>query len=63
MFKRLGYLLEHSGVDAPELIQACLERRSSGLVMLDPSTKAPGRIVRRWGLRVNVALGSPGGEW
>ncbi|MGD0255979.1 MAG: type IV toxin-antitoxin system AbiEi family antitoxin domain-containing protein [Acidimicrobiales bacterium] len=63
VFKRLGYLLEHSGVDAPELIQACLERRSSGLVMLDSSTKAPGRIVRRWGLRVNVALGSPGGEW
>jgi predicted transcriptional regulator of viral defense system len=62
VFKRLGYLLESSGIDAPELEQACLEHRSSGLVALDPSVKAPGRIVRRWGLRINVALGTPGGE-
>ncbi|MDQ2874353.1 MAG: hypothetical protein M3Y33_05920 [Actinomycetota bacterium] len=63
VFKRLGYLLEYSESDAPELIQACLERRSSGLVALDPSAKAPAHIVRRWRLRVNVALGAPGGEW
>jgi predicted transcriptional regulator of viral defense system len=63
VFKRLGYLLEHSGIDAPGLIQACLERRSSGLTALDPSASAPGRIVRRWRLRINVALGTPGGEW
>jgi predicted transcriptional regulator of viral defense system len=62
LFKRLGFLLEHSGADAPELIQACLERRSSGLAALDPSAKAPARIVRRWRLRVNVTLGTPGGE-
>jgi predicted transcriptional regulator of viral defense system len=63
VFKRLGYLLEHSRVDMPELVQACLERRSSGLVALDPSVKGPGRIVRRWRLKVNVTLGTPGGEW
>jgi predicted transcriptional regulator of viral defense system len=63
VFKRLGYLLEHSGVDAPALIKACLERRSAGLVALDPSVKSPGRIVRRWGLRANVVLGTPGGNW
>jgi predicted transcriptional regulator of viral defense system len=63
VFKRLGYLLEHSGIDAPELIQACMERRSSGLATLDPSIRAAGRIVRRWRLRVNVPLGTPGGEW
>ncbi|MGH3194900.1 MAG: type IV toxin-antitoxin system AbiEi family antitoxin domain-containing protein [Streptosporangiaceae bacterium] len=63
VFKRLGYLLEYSRVDAPELIQACLERRSSGLVALDPSVRAPARIARRWRLRVNVALGTAGGEW
>jgi len=63
IFKRLGYVLEHSGVDAPELVRACLERRSSGLVSLDPSVKTSGRIVRRWRLRVNVTLGSaPGGR-
>lgn len=63
VFKRLGYLLEHFGIDAPEVIQACRERRSSGLAALDPSVKVPGRIVRRWRLRVNVTLGEPGGEW
>jgi predicted transcriptional regulator of viral defense system len=63
VFKRLGYLLERSGVAAPELVQACLERRSSGLVALDPSVGTRGRIVRRWGLRVNDALGTQRGEW
>ena len=62
-FKRLGYLLEHSHVETPTLVAACLERRSSGLTKLDPAAGAPGRIVRRWGLRVNVALGSPEDEW
>jgi predicted transcriptional regulator of viral defense system len=62
-FKRLGYLLEHSRVEAPALVEACQKRRSSGLAKLDPAADAPGRIVRRWGLRANVALGSPGVEW
>lgn len=62
-FKRLGYLLEHSHVEAPDLVDACLARRSSGLAKLDPAADAPGRIVRRWGLRMNVTLGSPGDEW
>lgn len=56
VFKRLGYLLEQSGVDAPDLITACLERRSAGLTTLDPSVRAHGRILRRWGLRINVTL-------
>lgn len=63
VFKRLGYLLEHSPVGAPVLVEACLARRSSGLAKLDPGANAPGRIVRRWGIRANVALGSPGDEW
>jgi predicted transcriptional regulator of viral defense system len=62
VFKRLGYILEHRRSEAPELVEACLSRRSSGLAKLDPAADGPGRIVRRWGLRVNVALGSSGGE-
>ena len=54
VFKRLGYLLELLNIAAPELLDACRERRSSGLAALDPSVKAKGHIVRRWGLRVNV---------
>jgi predicted transcriptional regulator of viral defense system len=63
VFKRLGFLMEHLGVDSPELIHACLERRSTGFASLDPSVDARGRIVRRWGVRVNVTLGTPGGDW
>jgi predicted transcriptional regulator of viral defense system len=63
IFKRLGYLLEHSGIQAPDLVESCLARRSAGLIALDPSVKTPGRIVRRWGLRANVPLGTPGGDW
>jgi predicted transcriptional regulator of viral defense system len=63
IFKRLGYVLEHASEDAPRLIEACLARRSSGLAKLDPSAQKGDRILRRWGLRVNVALGQPGGEW
>jgi predicted transcriptional regulator of viral defense system len=62
IFKRLGYLLENSHAEAPDLVEACLARRSSGLVKLDPAAEGPGRIVRRWGLRVNVALASPGDD-
>jgi len=60
VFKRLGYLLEHGKAEAPKLADACLARRSSGLAKLDPASEIPGRIVRRWGLRVNVSLGSSG---
>jgi predicted transcriptional regulator of viral defense system len=63
VFKRLGYLLEHSVSDAQGLTEACLARRSAGLAKLDPSAKDAGRILRRWGLRVNVTLNTPAGEW
>lgn len=60
VFKRLGYLTERLGIDAPALIDACRGRRSAGVIALDPAVKAPGRIVRRWGLRDNVALPDAG---
>lgn len=62
-FKRLGFVLEHLDIDALGLVAACLERRSAGLVALDPSVQLKGRIVRRWGIRANVRLGTPGGDW
>ncbi len=56
MFKRLGYLIEALALDAEDLLAVCRERRSAGLIALDPAVKARGRIVRRWGLRDNVGL-------
>lgn len=62
VFKRLGWIAELLGVDGP-LIAACADRRSSGLTRLDPTVDAPGRIVRRWGLRVNVELAERRDDW
>jgi predicted transcriptional regulator of viral defense system len=63
VFKRLGFILERAGELAPDLIAACLERRSAGLGTLDPSVAYKGRIVRRWGLRANVELRRAGDDW
>lgn len=60
VMKRLGYLLETLKIDAPLLVEACLERRSSGLTKLDPSSKNPGRIMKHWGLRINATVQSKG---
>jgi len=56
VFKRLGYLLETLEVDAPDLIETCLSRRSAGLAKLDPSIRNGGRITKRWGLRINAQI-------
>ena len=63
VFKRLGFLLEarERDVGTDALVEHCLQRRSSGINALDPSIGARGRIVRRWGLRINANL-SPGEE-
>jgi predicted transcriptional regulator of viral defense system len=64
VFKRLGFLLETretpAGLDTGHLVEACLERRSAGVTALDPSSAARGRILRRWGLRINVNLSDNG---
>ncbi|MDQ2728409.1 MAG: type IV toxin-antitoxin system AbiEi family antitoxin domain-containing protein [Actinomycetota bacterium] len=62
VFKRLGWLLELEGEDGI-LLERCRARRSAGLVKLDPTVRGDGRIVRRWGLRVNVALDERGDDW
>jgi predicted transcriptional regulator of viral defense system len=56
IFKRLGYLVEALGRDAPDLIEACQERVSTGVSALDPDGPKGGRRMMRWGLRVNVAI-------
>jgi len=58
VFKRLGFLIEELGIDAPRLVEDCLEHRTSGVNDLDPSVDAKGSTVSRWGIRVNVRVGS-----
>jgi predicted transcriptional regulator of viral defense system len=60
VFKRLGFLIETLSLPAPQLAQASHDRQSSGLTTLDPTVAQPGRIVKRWNLRVNVALHGAG---
>lgn len=62
VFKRLGWVLELHGHTGP-LLEACRQRRSAGVVRLDPTVADRGRIVRRWGLRVNVALDERADDW
>ncbi|MEA2057918.1 MAG: type IV toxin-antitoxin system AbiEi family antitoxin domain-containing protein [Actinomycetota bacterium] len=58
VFKRLGFLIEESDIDAPRLVERCLERRTTGVNDLDPSIDAEGRAVSRWGIRANVRVRS-----
>ncbi len=58
VFKRLGYLIEELGIDAPELVEHCLARRTAGVNDLDPSVDTKGPTVSRWGIRVNVRVRS-----
>ncbi len=60
VFKRLGYLLETLGVNKGPLLAACRKGMSSGISMLDPSASRKGSFLRRWNLRVNVALEKEG---
>lgn len=56
VYKRLGYLIEVLGIDAPELIAACGDRLSSGFSLLDPSLPHRGHFTRRWNLRLNATI-------
>ena len=60
VFKRLGFLLETLDIDAPDLIETCLSRRSAGVAKLDPSIRSSGRITKRWGLRINAQIQAGG---
>lgn len=56
LFKRLGYLIDELGIDAPDLVEHCLARRTAGVNDLDPSAESRGPTVSRWGIRANVRV-------
>jgi predicted transcriptional regulator of viral defense system len=53
-FKRLGYLIETLGLDAPGVVDACADRVTSGMSLLDPDLPRTGRRSPRWGLVANA---------
>ena len=57
-FKRFGFILEHLWPHETKSVQRALARRTSGYIKLDPSVRGRGTLNRRWGLWVNVSLGT-----
>lgn len=56
VYKRLGYILEISDINVPDLINKCHKNISSGYSVLDPAIKTKGSFKRRWNLRVNAEV-------
>lgn len=56
VFKRLGYLSERLDIGNQQLLEACQQRLSSGVSLLDPSASDRGLRLGKWGLRVNVQV-------
>jgi predicted transcriptional regulator of viral defense system len=55
VIRRLGFLLETSGVDAPRDLERLRKRLTETYHLLDPTLPAEGRRVARWRLRLNVS--------
>lgn len=56
VFKRLGFLVEQLGIEAAYLLAECRAARSAGYARLDPSGPPRGRLLRRWGLQLNIEV-------
>jgi predicted transcriptional regulator of viral defense system len=56
VFKRLGFLVDGLGWTDPVLREACRERLSAGISLLDPDAPDQGSRSMRWRVRVNVRI-------
>jgi predicted transcriptional regulator of viral defense system len=57
VFKRLGLCAEQFATAPSEWLERCRDNVSAGVSLLDPSGPKRGRIVSRWGLRINIPVG------
>jgi predicted transcriptional regulator of viral defense system len=55
-FKRLGHLAERLWPGEQAIINLAHEQRTTGIIRLDPAVKSRGKINKRWGLWLNVAI-------
>ena len=55
VIRRLGFLLETGGVDAPADLQRLRARLTATYQLFDPTLPAEGHRVARWRLRLNVS--------
>ncbi len=58
VFKRLGFLVERLGIDAPALVSECRARLTAGYSRLDPTGPKKGNLLRRWNLLINIEVPS-----
>jgi predicted transcriptional regulator of viral defense system len=57
VFKRLGYLVEAAGLPDDGLTEACRERLTAGIALLDPDGPSTGPRRSDWQVRENVTVG------
>ena len=55
-FKRLGHLAELLWPGEKAIIDLAYQHRTTGIIRLDPAVKSRGKMSKRWGLWVNVAI-------
>lgn len=60
IFKRLGYIIEKLGIDAPRVVQASKQHLTEGVSKLDSLGAENGSVDRRWRLRINSSIGEGG---
>ena len=59
VWKRLGYLFEMLWPGKEDsIISEAFRKLAAGNIKLDPSVKARGKLVKRWGVWSNVDLGT-----
>jgi predicted transcriptional regulator of viral defense system len=58
--KRLGYIVETLRIDAPDVLEFCRRRMSTGYSRLDPGATRGGRLLRRWRLELNAVVREQG---
>jgi predicted transcriptional regulator of viral defense system len=54
-YKRLGYIMELTGVGSEMLTKECLKCMGNNISFFDPVVKTSGIYLKRWRLRINVA--------